>query len=290
MKRKSMFGLCVVVALAAFAISALAASSASAGTYYTCQAKKKGKYTTSSCATLAKPGKGKFEKLTPSTCISKKKGKYTSATCTTLAKPGKGKFEKVAGPSIAASTGEAVLTTPDLGAGAVKCKSSTTAGEITGATTSTERVTFTGCEFEGLPCESAGANRTPSGKSGVIDTNLLDGKLIDNGEKGPSGLEPGVGAVWGELVSSEHTPYQAEFNCSGVVFLRTDGTISGVYTPASLNKLSTSSGEAFEKGAGEQDLGTEALTESGWVGPFPSNEQVVGGAAITTSPAVEIRS
>jgi len=290
MKRKSMFGLCVVAALAAFAISAMAASSASAGTYYTCGAKKKGKYTSGTCTTLAKPGKGKFEKLVLSTCVAKKKGKYTSGTCTVLAKPGKGKFEKVAGPKFTASTGEAVLTTPDLGSGAVKCKASTTAGELTGAQTDQERVTFTGCEFEGLPCESAGENSTPSGKSGVIITNLLDSKLIDHGEKGLSGGEPATGEVWDELISSEHTPYQAEFNCAGVVFLRSSGSISGVYTAGSVNKLSTTSELLFEKGEGEQDLGTEALTESGWVGPFPSNEQVDGGAAVVTTPAVEVRS
>jgi hypothetical protein len=293
MKRKSMFGLCVVVALAAFAISALAASSASAGTYYTCQAKKKGKYTTNACTTLAKPGKGKYEKLPLSTCVAKKKGKYTTSSCTTLAKPGKGKFEKVAGPTIKSTTGEAVLTTPDFGSGAVKCKASTGTGEITGAQTGTDRVTFTGCEFEGLPCESAGENSTPSGKSGVIITNLLDSKLIDAGEKGPSGLSPATGEVWQSLTSSEHEPYQAEFNCDGVVFLRTIGTISGVYTSGSVNVLSTTSKQLFEEGKGEQDLLTEVKSpETGgkFIGPAPSNEQVLGGATVTSSIAVETRS
>jgi hypothetical protein len=290
MKRKSMFGLCVVAALAAFAISAMAASSASAGTYYSCQAKKKGKYTTGTCLTLAKPNKGKFEKLPVSTCVAKKKGKYTTGTCTVLAKPNKGKFEKVAGPKFTATTGPAELTTPAFGAGAVKCKASSTVGEITGAKTDTERVTFTGCEFEGLPCESAGENSTPSGKAGVIITNLLDSKLIDHGEKGPSGGEPAVGEVWDNLISSEHEPYSSEFNCAGVVFLRTAGSISGAYTAGSVNVLSATSTLLFEKGKGEQDLETEALTESGWIGPAPSNEQVPGGATVTTTPAVEVRS
>jgi hypothetical protein len=287
MKRKSMFGLCVVAALAAFAISAMAASSASAGTYYSCVAKKNGKYAAGCKTKVTKKGKAELSPL--NLCIAKKKGKYTSGTCTVLAKPGKGKFEKVAGPKFTASTGEAVLTTPDLGSGAVKCKASTTTGELNGPKTSTERVTFTGCEFETLPCESAGPDSTPSGKSGVIITNLLDNKLIDHGEKGPSGGEPAVGEVWVDLESSEHQPYQAEFNCAGVVFLRTLGTISGAYTSGSVNVYSANSTILFEAGKGEQDLGTEALTESGWVGPFPSNEQA-GAAAVVTTPAVEVRS
>jgi hypothetical protein len=292
MKRTSMLGLCVVAALAAFAISAMAASSASAGTYYWCVAQKKGNYNAGCATKSSKPKKGKAELAEVKLCVAKKKGVYENSSCTTVdPKKGKGKYEKVAGPKVTASTGEAVLTTPDLGSGAVKCKASTTTGEITGAKTDSERVTFTGCEFETLPCESAGANSTPSGKSGVIITNLLDSKLIDHGEKGPSGLEPATGEVWDSLTSSEHEPYQAEFNCAGVVFLRSSGTISGVYTAGSVNKLSTSATELFEKGKGEQDLGTEAIEEKGnWVGPFPSNEQVIGGAAITTSPAVEVRS
>jgi hypothetical protein len=287
MKRKSMFGLCVVVALAAFAISAMAASSASAGTYYNCVAKKNGKYAAGCKTKVTKKGKAELSPV--KLCVAKKKGKYTSGTCTTLAKPNKGKFEKVKGPAFTASTGEAILTTEDLGSGAVKCKKSATTGEITGEKTDVERVVFTECEFEGLPCESAGEFSTPSKKSGVIDTNLLDSKLIDHGEKGPSGGEPAVGETWEELVSSEHEPYQAEFNCAGVVFLRTLGTISGAYTAGSVNVFSATSTILFEKGKGEQDLGTEALTESGWVGPFPSNEQVPGGAAVVTTPAVEVR-
>jgi hypothetical protein len=287
-KHSRVIWLALAMALTVVGYSAMAASSASAGTYYWCVAKKKGEYTGSTCATKAKPKKGKFELEPITSCVATKKGEYTNASCTTLAKPKKGKYDQVSGPHFTVSTGEAVLSTPDLGSGAVKCKASTGEGEITGAKTSVERATFSGCEFEGLPCESAGPNSTPSGASGVIITNLLDGKLIDHGEKGPSGGEPAVGEVWQELQSSEHEPYQTEFNCAGVVFLRTQGTISGVYTPASVNTLSTSAELLFEDGKGEQDLDSEALGESGWVGPFPSNEQIIGGVAVTTSPAVVV--
>ncbi|MGH9919377.1 MAG: hypothetical protein ACRD6W_11005 [Nitrososphaerales archaeon] len=278
-----------MAALAAFAISAMAASSASAGTYYSCVEKKDSSYTTSTCKTLyTKKGKvekkGKFEKVVYNPCVAKKKGKYENATCTKIdPKAGKGKYEKKP-IKFTAATGEAKLSTPAFGANDVECTSSTTAGELTGAKTDTEVVTFHGCKFEGLPCETVGSG------SETLVTNKLASKLIDNGEKGDSGLEPALGEVWDQL-TPETPPYFIEFTCGGVVKLRTEGSISGLYTTASLNVMSESSVLEFGEGKGEQDLYTEAEEGEGWVGPAPSLQLIEApGATITTSAYAEVRS
>jgi len=296
MKRISIVGLCLV---AAFAFSAVVASSASAGTYYWCKAMKKGEYLTSSCTTKGKPHKGKFEKKPVVACEAVKKGEYTDAACTKkAAKKGKGKFEKTTGRGYTSVGGKAELSTPAFGPGKVICQSNTDAGEITGPKTDVDRVTFRECKFEGLECESAGPNSTPSGEKGVIITNLLDSRLVDNPEtitflnaetnevetKGPA-----VGEVWEELVSSEHEPYSSEFNCGGAVFLRTKGQDTGVFT-SGVNALTKTDKVAFEAGKGADGLLTEVLTEAGWAGPAPSIEEAGEATVTNTTNAIEIRS
>jgi hypothetical protein len=288
MRRRSGLGICVVAVVAAFGMSAIAASTASAGTYYWCVAKEKGLYSAGCKTKVAKGGTAELEEV--KTCRTQTHGEYTNETCTTKsAKAKKGSFEKVAGPTLTAAFGGSELTSPDIGHFPGHCKAGTVAGEITGPKTGTERITFTGCEGESLPCESAGPNSTPSGKAGVIITNLLDTKLIDHGEKGPGGGEPASGEAWLELVSGEHEPYVREWNCAGVEFFRQVGSLSGVFTAGSVNVLSTTGELQVERGEGEQELGTEALTSEGWLGPFPSNEQVEGGMSVVTTPAVEVR-
>ena len=138
--------------VAAFAFSAMIASGASAGTYYRCNAHEDGKYSESGCKTLdekkGKP-KGSFELEEVATCVAQKKGKFSDSANATSAdvKKGKGKgsFEKATGLGFTAKTGNAKLATPDLGPTDVECSESTTVGELTGAKTDKERVTFTGC-------------------------------------------------------------------------------------------------------------------------------------------------
>jgi hypothetical protein len=281
-------GICVMAALAAFAISAMAASSASAGTYYTCVAKKKSVYTSSTCATVAtKKGvpdhKGKFEKEPFTECVAQKKGEYTNATCTgKSAKAHKGKYEKKAGIKTVATSGKATLETPAFGKNNVECSSSTTTGEITGPKSNTEVSVFNGCKFEGLPCKTVGA------AAEELKTNPETTTLVDHGEKGLSSLEPATGEVWNDF-SPKSGIYFIEFECGGVVKLRTTGSVSGVFTSASLNKMSTTAGMEFGEGKGEQDLLTEAEEGSGWVGPAPSL-QIVEGVSITNASLVEVRS
>ncbi len=296
MKRISIVGLCLV---AAFALSAMVASSASAGTAYWCRAMKKGEYTTGTCLVKsAKAHKGKFEKKIVQECEAVKKGEYTNAACTVkAAKKGKGKFEKTKGRGYTSTGGKAELATPAFGPGKVICEANTDKGEYTGNTgkTDIDRVTFTGCSFEGLPCQSAGPNSEPSGKAGVIITDLLDSRLVDNPEtitflnaetnetetKGPK-----VGEVWEELKGSQHGAYSSEFECGGVVFLRTTGQDTGVILK--VGTIGKPQETAFEAGKGADGLLTEVLTEAGWAGPAPSIEEA-GVAKIENESAIEIR-
>jgi hypothetical protein len=288
MKRIRIVGLCLV---AVFALSAMAASGAQAGTYKWCKAAKKGEYTTSTCSTKsAKAHKGKFEIQEVQACAPAKKGEYTDSACTVKsAKAKKGKFEKTSGRKSTSVGGLATLRTPAFGTNNVTCTASSTVGEITGPKTNKERTTFTGCKFAGLSCESAGPNSTPSGKPETIVTNLLNTKLVDHGEKagGYKHEEPATGEAWNEFSSAEHQPYSSEFNCAGVVFLRTLGTLSGVVSP--VNVISNTSKTAFTEKGGEQALLTEALNEKGeWVPPggAPSFEETE--ATTTTEAEIEV--
>jgi len=137
MKRIRIVGLCLV---AVFAMSAVAAASASASPTYKECAKvkaKTGKFATASCTTEG--GTGTWELVSP------KKGAYTSTT-------------KVA-----------TLETP--GVGSVSCKTSKGAGSITSETAATTTVTFSTCATDGKKCTSAGE------KAGMIKTFELLGSL-----------------------------------------------------------------------------------------------------------------
>ena len=138
MKRIRIVGLCLAAALTVVAFSAMAASSASAGTYYWCTAQKKGNFTESGCKTVAeKKGapdhKGSFELTKVEACVAQKKGNFTESGCKTVAvktKKGvstpdhKGTFELTSGRKFTDTTGSAKLATPDLGPNDVECTAS----------------------------------------------------------------------------------------------------------------------------------------------------------------------
>ncbi len=287
MKRTRIMGLCVMAALAAFALSAMAASSASAGTYKDCVAQKKGEYTNATCSTKsAKAKKGKYELAPVATCVAMKKGEYTNATCTTKsAKAKKGKYEKATKLGYTTATGEAKLETPSLG-GTVKCSASKGAGAITGPTTGTLQVTFTGCETKGVPCESGAT-------LGAISTFPLETVLIDHGTKGLGGKgEPLAGEVWTDIKgTAANGGIQAIFGCEGVGYLRSTGTLAGV--DGGVNKLSFTGTTNFENGLGEQDLETAASANPTFpagetLGPFASTE--VTKSTITFEKEVDVAS
>ena len=246
-----------------------------------------------------KAKKGKFEKVPLSACIAQKKGEYTNNTCTVKSvKAKKGKFEKASGLKFTTKGGAAKLATPAFGPTDVTCTTSKGVGQYLDSHNASFQIHFEGCEFEGLKCESAGPNSTPSGTAGVIETNLLNAKLVDHGESikyldaesnTEKTYEPAVGEVGLKTTSKEHEPYSSEFNCGGVVFIRTFGQDTGVFEASSVNKVLTSIQVAFKAKIGANGLLTEVLTESGWAGPAPSIEEA-GVTTLTNETGVEIRS
>lgn len=318
MSKFKALGLCLV---AACALSAFAASGASAATYNICQqvAKKTGKYANNTCTTLdekkGKP-KGDFEIAPVKECaeVAKKTGKYADNTCTTRKeKKGKpaGNFE-ITSISLEANSGVATLETPAFGSNNVSCQSSHIVGAITGAKTATEQVTFSECKLAGVvACTSLGSaaagGTEPSGPNPgeEVKTNPLHINLVGAGEKakGFEGKTVPAGKVWTETTAASGVAGdQAVFSCPAAgAFLRTFGSLSGETSPvfsgtpeaAHLSKSSkvTFSKAEQEAGNGEAGLLTEASNSYAFNpaetnGPAQSfqNEEVT----VNTSVPVEI--
>jgi hypothetical protein len=254
--------------------------------YGQCVAQKKGEYTDAGCTDKSpKAQKGKFEwKPGPApTCVAQKRGEYTNASCTTKsAKAKKGTFEKAPGPGYTSTSGTVTLETQEL-ASTVVCASSTGAGEVTGPKAGVDRITLSGCEESGKKCTSEGANSTPSGKAGVIVSNLLATRPL-----GPvEGSE-----VWTHLASSEHEPYAAEFGCEGALF-RVEGDLSGQQAE-NIGVMTTASTTTFKlttvfKGESEQALQTERSENGGstWSAAEPST--LVMTVSNTSASATDIK-
>jgi len=257
--------------------------------YGQCVAQKHSSYQDAGCEHLAeKKGvpddKGSYEWMAgPSpTCVAKKKGDYTNSSCTAKAvQPGKGSYEKKPGPGFATSSEALTLQAPEI-ARTVLCAASTGVGEVTSMSTSVERITFTGCESAGKKCTSEGPDSTPSGKAGVIVTNLLRNRLL-----GPvsGGLFPG--AVWTEFASSEHAPYSAEFGCEGPR-LRTTGSLAGAQA-GDVGVSSVSSTTAFNVEEGEQALSTEVSENGGKSWSAPATTTLTAVVTGTSAAPIEIR-
>jgi hypothetical protein len=272
MKRIGIVGLCLA---AMFALSAMAASSAFAGQYITC--------TKVSKVTVKYIDKGKEK----SKAIYE--GKYLTNTCTTLApEPGKyyegpeGKYERGSAVGIK-STDKTKTATLASAAGTITCKSSTGTDEITGSKTDKNVTNFKTCVLS----VTKGACTTPGDASGEITSTAVS-RLIDHGEKGPSGGEPAEGEVWDEFESeSGPTGLLAEFVCAPGVIFETSGTLSGVATPVNA-KGSTKGTTTFGAGKGEQDLVTE-FSENGGISFENTGPNVeTATASIAWSSAVEV--
>jgi len=251
--------------VAVFALGAIVASAAEAGEY------------------------GRCLKASPA-----KTGKYTTAACTTENAKHEGEWEWHAGPGPKPKyTSKTAVAKLVSASGTVECETSTDKGEITSVTKDTDKVTFAKCKAvaSGLSCQNFGTVEKPK-PAGIIETYLLDTELIDHGTKGLSGLEPKEGEVWTQFVSSEHEPYQAEFECAGAgtgrgIRFRVSGSVSAVTTP--VNKMTTTFTLTFAAKKGEQDLKLEESTNEGvtWKAAIPAEEITV--ATVTTEEETEVR-
>jgi hypothetical protein len=186
------------------------------------------------------------------TCVKavpKNTGKYSDKECSNEVGTG-GKYERASavGDKITSKTKTAVLSTPAIG-GKVTCKKSTDTGEIISSTQNHDVVTFSDCSSEGKPCQNAG------GSSGVIKTNELLTTVVSSTETEFTALSGRGG-------------YQAEFECGGVP-IRTKGFTIGKTTSPAPGHASTKATLVF---AGEENLETEVNVGSGFIGPFPSEE------------------
>lgn len=267
MKRFKVIGLCLI---AVFALAAVFASGAQAGEF------------------------GKCEKANP-----KKTGKYSEKSCETLAVPANtGKYEWVpyAGPPIATASfgGESSLKG---GAGEIKCKRAFDTGEITGPKTNKEKFTFIECEL--LPfkfvCKN-GETEIEGKKVPSLATFNLKTKLLDHGEKGPSGKEPAEKEVWNVIEAEEENVgftgkgfFLAAFECGPGIPFEVTGSVSGVIPALFVSNPKLKKGKAevfnpkFKKGkatyeedytaaGGEQDLTTTFFN--------PESKKVESGASI----------
>ncbi len=257
--------------------------------YGKCIAQKGGNYVDGGCNAVAeKHGvpdhKGKFEWVpgpASSACVAQKKGEYTDSGCTTKSKTAKkGGFERLKGPGFTATTKAVTLETPGLGS-TVTCSASSASGEVTGLTTGVERITLTGCEAGGKQCTSEGSNSTSSGKAGVIETNLLDTRLLGSPAQ-----------VWTQLASGEHEPYAVEFGCAGKLY-RTSGALAGfqagnVGVP-SLASTTTFAAETITAETAEQALSTSVSEDGGesWSASHPTT--AIALASNTAASPTEIR-
>jgi hypothetical protein len=269
MKRFKIVGLCLV---AVFALSAVMASGAQAGSIGTCvKAAKNGKlYTGKFTDKLCKVGATKAQEE------AGKENKYEF-----IDNAGNIPFTSEGGPSHLKGA-----------AGEIACERGTDSGTFEGAKKDTDVFVFIGCKlkpFE-LVCKSYGA------KEGEIITNTLASTLIDNGEKGLSGKEPVAGEVWEQETNAGINtdpvfgpgPWLASFECGGIPFA-VSGSVSGVVEAAYVNaKLKKGKGGketgkgwkfgkptfkiAFTEAGGEQDLQTT------FVNPLKENKVETGAS------------
>jgi hypothetical protein len=262
-------------------LTASIAASAHAGTYEWCRTHKHGKYSDAGCTKLDEPNgkaKGHFEREPVMACAPQKKGEFADSSCTTKSlRPHKGRFEQTTGRAFTISGGTTVGYTPSVGGFAVVCSHLTGAGEVIAPKESRETLTFTGCEQDGQECASGGQ------PAGVIQTLVVDAKLIDHGEKGPLGDEPGNGEAWTELAGTpQNGGLMAEFGCAIGDSFTLFGTASAV-TTGNLDVLGNTSAVKLEVGLGEQNL-MDTISGSG---PFAAT--LTGELSVTYASQVEIK-
>jgi hypothetical protein len=286
MKGIQLVGLCII---AAFALSAIGATSASAAVEFgtclelnknTLPKVKKGKYEPG-CQTLFKKkgtpaAKGSFEWINgmPNCFEVKKKGAYDDPGCTALDAKHKGQFEKRAcAPNcnkLNTHGGIAFLETENAVVSEItriECKTNSSEGaEIAEhANEGFGRAVYTGCKNvkAGAGCTSSGANTEE------IRTEPLEGTPQEIG-----------GKVWIHYTSSvtvgsvEHV--LAVFQCGSAGEFRVHGFADGIVggePQGGVNALASVTEQSFSKALGHQELFLEVKTGAGGFGvPEKSNQ------------------
>ena len=277
MRRVRIVGLCLVAVLACGAMLASAAQAAEVG----------------ECLKLAKV-EGVFH------------GKYVDKSCQVAATPlqeAEGKHNKYEwSPGVSAAnasfTGKGQSAEKVGAAGTIACSAkSKLTGEWTGPKTAREQIAFDGCAFKGAIVSEC---HTPGQEPYVIATSHLQVSLIGHGETGLGGAEPAEGEVWSQLLE-EPGVYWSEWGCSNakppyepIIRVRESGSLSGVFTPASINLMGRKTTIEFNGvlgespgNFGEQDLVSEASIGGGpWE---PAGAAVLKATVSTKGGKVEIK-
>jgi hypothetical protein len=267
MKRIGIVGLSL---FAAFAFSAMVASTAMAGLYITCVkvAKVNKKYT----------------------------GMYTDAACSKLSATSEGKYEvgKPTFPILVTSKSKSAVLSSGLGD--ITAKASTGMGEILSATLNLEETKFSTVVLGATKgkCTDLSEYEKTGKYNGIVTsysmTQLLDAGEVGGGGKELAGSAPGAGEVWNDFTPDEGSPvypYQAVYICEPGVIFRTSGSTASQVQKV-LTKPSTKGEQIFSASVGEQALYTE-YSENGGV-TFEStgmNVETVTGDT-TTATAIEV--
>ena len=179
-------------------------------------------------------------------------------------------------------------------AGTIECRKASAVGEWTGAQTGTETITLEACEEKGTDglCNSAG--QAP----GTIVTNPLEIALRGAGEESfnlneKSEAEPvtvGPGEVWEQLrgPGGELDSVQLEYECSGIVVVRIEGSLAGPLAPGSLNLELKKDEVAFGEGKGAEGQSGEATVAEGEFFPV-GKSSLAGVLTYTNAGKVEFR-
>ncbi len=217
MKHMKLAGLVVVAAFALSAIAAATASAAELPELYQCAktVKAEKKYT----------GHYSSKKCTKESYVEAGGQEYEL-------EPGIGKGKEFKGKG-----GDANLEIE--GIGGVRCSKSADTGFFnTPKTADKVHVTFTGCTFETHPC-------TNTGKAGEVKTNALKGEV---------GYLEGKGTehpLVGDLLTAESGTYEAEFSCLPLYF-RVSGKVIGEVDPTDVNKFTKEATLTFKESSGIQ--------------------------------------
>lgn len=220
-------------------------------------------------------------------CVGTPNGEYANEGCTDQAAlPHSGGFEWVAPPSSFTGTGGVLVGEVPSVLAVTTCSSGSATGTITGPKTSQVVDTYVGCESGGAKCHSLN-----TATAGEIRTFTLEGTLIEHGEKGLGGAEPGPGEVWAEFANQHgsEAPLWDTYQCEGGGYALLKQWLATSVAP--LNEMTTSITQDYEGGKGEQSLLSTYCEKSNFTSCVWENQAVtiVEETALVLPEASEIR-
>lgn len=183
-------------------------------------------------------------------CVSTPNGEYANSGCTNQAPlPHSGSYEWEGPPGSFTVTGGPLVGEVLEPAAVSTCAAGTATAAVTGPKTSQLAEIFTGCESGGAKCRSLN-----TATAGEIREFTLEGTLVEHGEKGLGGSEPGPGEVWTQLANRHgpEAPLFDTYHCEGGGYALLKESLATSVTP--LNVMTSAITQNYEVGHGEQAL------------------------------------